>query len=222
MSPHTYHHGKRPWRATRNWRPAWDIICQAPMPTMICPSSSPSTGTVPSMLCLVDSIASKQKNIWEEYEVMKPTHLLSNSDFYIVHPCMWSTCTEVALEDSFSLFSSSSFVAHHFICLRSATPFGGFDKASQLMTFQLPDTHEVAHEEPEPAVVYQHDIGARPSFNRTPIGWVGSSEPSSIHMELDTLPFDGETDDLWIACPTDPDVQIKTTHDYIQLHKQKT
>nr|XP_046209723.1 myozenin-1-like isoform X2 [Oncorhynchus gorbuscha] len=79
---------------------------------------------------------------------------------------------------------------------RSATPFGGFDKASQLMTFQLPDTHEVAHEEPEPAVVYQHDIGARPSFNRTPIGWVGSSEPSSIHMELDALPFDGETDDL--------------------------
>ncbi|KAM9559116.1 myozenin-1-like isoform 1-T1 [Salvelinus alpinus] len=79
---------------------------------------------------------------------------------------------------------------------RSATPFGGFDKASQLMTFQLPDTNEVAHEEPEPAVVYQHDIGARPSFNRTPIGWVGSSEPSSIHMELDALPFDGETDDL--------------------------
>uniref|UniRef100_A0A8C8ID18 Myozenin 1a n=1 Tax=Oncorhynchus tshawytscha TaxID=74940 RepID=A0A8C8ID18_ONCTS len=79
---------------------------------------------------------------------------------------------------------------------RSATPFGGFDKASQLMTFQLPDTHEVAHDEPELAVVYQHEIGARPSFNRTPIGWVGSGEPSSIHIELDTMPFDGETDDL--------------------------
>ncbi|XP_029608841.1 myozenin-1 isoform X2 [Salmo trutta] len=79
---------------------------------------------------------------------------------------------------------------------RSATPFGGFDKASQLMTFQLPDTHEVAHDEPELAVVYQHEIGSRPSFNRTPIGWVGSGEPSSIHIELDTMPFDGETDDL--------------------------
>uniref|UniRef100_A0A3P9A5D6 Myozenin 1a n=1 Tax=Esox lucius TaxID=8010 RepID=A0A3P9A5D6_ESOLU len=79
---------------------------------------------------------------------------------------------------------------------RSATPFGGFDKASQLMTFQLPDTHAVAPEEPEPPALYQHDIGARPSFNRTPIGWVGSGEPSSIHMELDAMPFDGETDDL--------------------------
>ncbi|XP_051774067.1 myozenin-1a [Ctenopharyngodon idella] len=78
---------------------------------------------------------------------------------------------------------------------RSAMPYGGFEKASQLMTFQLPDI-EVAVDEPEPAVVYQHDIGSRPSFNRTPIGWVGSGEPGSIHMELDTIPFDGETDDL--------------------------
>ncbi|XP_016313455.1 myozenin-1-like isoform X4 [Sinocyclocheilus anshuiensis] len=78
---------------------------------------------------------------------------------------------------------------------RSAMPFGGFEKASQLMTFQLPDI-EVATEEPEPAVVYQHDIGSRPSFNRTPIGWGGSAEQGSIHMELDTIPFDGETDDL--------------------------
>ncbi|XP_077093297.1 myozenin-1a [Siphateles boraxobius] len=78
---------------------------------------------------------------------------------------------------------------------RSAMPYGGFKKASQLMTFQLPDI-EVAVEEPETAVVYQHDIGSRPSFNRTPIGWGGSVEPGSIHMELDTIPFDGETDDL--------------------------
>uniref|UniRef100_A0A1A7WXL3 Myozenin 1a n=1 Tax=Iconisemion striatum TaxID=60296 RepID=A0A1A7WXL3_9TELE len=78
---------------------------------------------------------------------------------------------------------------------RMAMPFGGFDKANQLMKFQLPET-EVTKEEPEPAVVYQHDIGCRPSFNRTPIGWVGSSEPSSIHMEADAVPFDGETDEL--------------------------
>lgn len=78
---------------------------------------------------------------------------------------------------------------------RTALPFGGFEKAAQLMTFQLPDI-DVATEEPEPAVVYQHDIGSRPSFNRTPIGWVGSGEPSNIHLEMDTIPFDGETDDL--------------------------
>lgn len=79
---------------------------------------------------------------------------------------------------------------------RMAMPFGGFEKANQLMKFQLPET-EVTKPEPEPAVVYQHDIGCRPSFNRTPIGWVCSSEPSSIHMETDTVPFDGETDELW-------------------------
>ncbi|XP_030628671.1 myozenin-1a [Chanos chanos] len=78
---------------------------------------------------------------------------------------------------------------------RSAMPFGGFEKAAQLMTFQLPDI-EVATEEPEPAVVYQHDISSRPSFNRTPIGWVCSGEGGNIHIELDTIPFDGETDDL--------------------------
>ncbi|XP_062851616.1 myozenin-1a [Trichomycterus rosablanca] len=77
---------------------------------------------------------------------------------------------------------------------RIAMPFGGFEKASQLMTFQLPDIEVV--DNPEPAVVYQHDINSRPSFNRTPIGWVGSGETSNIHMEMETVPFDGETDDL--------------------------
>lgn len=75
-------------------------------------------------------------------------------------------------------------------------PYGGFEKANQFLKFQLPDA-EATKQEPEPAVVYQHDISCRPSFNRTPIGWVGSSEPSSIHMENDAVPFDAETDELW-------------------------
>lgn len=79
--------------------------------------------------------------------------------------------------------------------VRTAVPFGGFEKAKQFLKFQLPE-NEPTKEEPEPAVVYQHDVGCRPSFNRTPIGWVGSSEPSSIHMENDAVPFDGETDEL--------------------------
>lgn len=78
---------------------------------------------------------------------------------------------------------------------RSAMPYGGFEKANQFLKFQLPDP-EAIKEEPEPAVVYQHDVGCRPSFNRTPIGWVGSGELSSIHMETDAVPFDGETDEL--------------------------
>lgn len=78
---------------------------------------------------------------------------------------------------------------------RSAMPFGGFEKAHQLMKFQLPEPEETK-QEPEPTVVYQQGIGCRPSFNRTPIGWVGSSDPSSFHMESDAVPFDGETDEL--------------------------
>ncbi|MCJ8730377.1 hypothetical protein PDJAM_G00183720 [Pangasius djambal] len=78
---------------------------------------------------------------------------------------------------------------------RTAMPFGGFEKAAQLMTFQLPDI-EAAAEVREPAVVYHHDVHSRPSFNRTPIGWVGSGDTSNIHLQIDTLPFDGETDEL--------------------------
>ncbi|KAK2852450.1 hypothetical protein Q7C36_007651 [Tachysurus vachellii] len=78
---------------------------------------------------------------------------------------------------------------------RSAMPYGGFEKASQLMTFQLPDVQATA-EELEPAIVYHHDIHSRPSFNRTPIGWVGSGDTSNIHLQVDTMPFDGETDEL--------------------------
>ncbi|XP_039624227.1 myozenin-1a [Polypterus senegalus] len=78
---------------------------------------------------------------------------------------------------------------------RSAMPFGGYEKASKLMTFQLPE-FDAAPEEPEPPVVYQHDIASRPSFNRTPIGWVGSGDTGHITVQLETVPFDGETDEL--------------------------
>jgi len=79
---------------------------------------------------------------------------------------------------------------------RTAMPFGGYEKANALLKFQLPDI-EAAKAEPEPPTVYQSEIRCRPSFNRTPIGWVGNNEPnSSIHMETDAVPFDGETDEL--------------------------
>jgi len=78
---------------------------------------------------------------------------------------------------------------------RTALPFGGFEKGSKLLTFELPDLHTEA-EEPEPLPSLQADIRSRPSFNRTPIGWVCSEDNSNIHMDLDNIPFDGETDDL--------------------------
>lgn len=84
---------------------------------------------------------------------------------------------------------------NHLPCsARSAMPFGGYEKANQLMKFQLPQVN--LDKKPEPSVMYQQDVSCRPSFNRTPIGWMGSCEPGSIHMETDAVPFDGETDEL--------------------------
>lgn len=79
--------------------------------------------------------------------------------------------------------------------LRTALPYGGYDKPPKMLTFELPEL-TIASEEPEPLPSLQADIRSRPSFNRTPIGWVCSEENSNIHMDLDNIPFDGETDDL--------------------------
>ncbi|KAM4715456.1 myozenin-1b isoform 2-T2 [Anableps anableps] len=77
---------------------------------------------------------------------------------------------------------------------RSALPYGGFEKASKLLTFELPEIN-AAGEEQEPLPTLQPDIRSRPSFNRTPIGWVCSD--GSLHIQPDVeVPFDGETDDL--------------------------
>lgn len=64
-----------------------------------------------------------------------------------------------------------------------------------MLTFEIPEIN-VAPEEPEPLPSLQADIRSRPSFNRTPIGWVCSEENSHIHMDPDNVAFDGETDDL--------------------------
>ncbi|XP_063749635.1 myozenin-1b isoform X2 [Eleginops maclovinus] len=77
---------------------------------------------------------------------------------------------------------------------RTALPFGGVDKVSKSLTFEF---HEYINgtEEMEPLPGQQADIRTRPSFNRTPIGWICSEDNSNLHMDLDTIPFD-ETDDL--------------------------
>nr|XP_015818394.2 myozenin-1b isoform X1 [Nothobranchius furzeri] len=77
---------------------------------------------------------------------------------------------------------------------RMALPYGGYDKASKILTFELPETN-AANEAPEPLPTQQADISSRPSFNRTPIGWVCSEDNSHIHTDPE-VPFDGETDDL--------------------------
>ncbi|XP_067876399.1 myozenin-1-like [Heterodontus francisci] len=77
---------------------------------------------------------------------------------------------------------------------RTAMPFGGFEKAAKLMTFQLPE-FDTAPPEPEPLVVFHQDISCRPNFNRTPLGWTPMSTDSLVNLGID-LDFNAETDDL--------------------------
>ncbi|KAM9327039.1 myozenin-1 [Gastrophryne carolinensis] len=76
---------------------------------------------------------------------------------------------------------------------RSAMPYGGYEKASKLMTFQMPEFD--AGPEPEPVTVFSPTVTNRPSFNRTPIGWLGSGEAANYNIELN-VPADGETEEL--------------------------
>ncbi|XP_034049012.1 myozenin-1-like isoform X2 [Thalassophryne amazonica] len=75
---------------------------------------------------------------------------------------------------------------------RTALPYGGMDNASKLLTFELPEINP-APEDQELLPTLQPDINSRPCFNRTPIGWVCSED---ILVDLQTIPLDGETDDL--------------------------
>ncbi|XP_027885767.1 myozenin-1b isoform X2 [Xiphophorus couchianus] len=77
---------------------------------------------------------------------------------------------------------------------RTALPYGGIEKASKLLTFELPEV-SAAGEEQEPLPTLQADIRSRPSFNRTPIGWVCSDGSSHVQPDME-VPYDGETDDL--------------------------
>lgn len=98
------------------------------------------------------------------------------------------------LKAVFALLHNTTTASRPFSLLRTALPFGGYDKASKMLTFELPEV-SAATEEPEPVPTQQADIRSRPSFNRTPIGWVCSEDNSHIHTDLE-IPFDGETDDL--------------------------
>ncbi|XP_060710045.1 myozenin-1-like [Hemiscyllium ocellatum] len=77
---------------------------------------------------------------------------------------------------------------------RTAMPYGGFEKAAKLMTFQLPE-FDTAPPAPEPVIIFHQDISCRPNFNRTPLGWTPMSTDSLVNLGID-LEFNAETDDL--------------------------
>uniref|UniRef100_A0A8C4W3V6 Myozenin 1 n=1 Tax=Gopherus evgoodei TaxID=1825980 RepID=A0A8C4W3V6_9SAUR len=77
---------------------------------------------------------------------------------------------------------------------RTAMPYGGYEKARKLMTFQMPE-FDVGPLVPEPIIVYNQEINTRRSFNRTPIPWQASGEPTEYNIEI-KVPMDGETEEL--------------------------
>ncbi|XP_066478105.1 myozenin-1 [Tiliqua scincoides] len=77
---------------------------------------------------------------------------------------------------------------------RSAMPYGGYEKAIKLMTFQMPE-FDAAPLVPAPVIVYNQEVTNRPSFNRTPVPWLGSGEPGEYTIEVN-VPVAGETEEL--------------------------
>ncbi|XP_012615640.1 myozenin-1 [Microcebus murinus] len=77
---------------------------------------------------------------------------------------------------------------------RTAMPYGGYEKASKRMTFQMPK-FDLGPLLSEPLLLYSQNLSNRPSFNRTPIPWLSSGEPVDYHVDIG-VPLDGETEEL--------------------------
>nr|XP_056704679.1 myozenin-1 [Euleptes europaea] len=90
-------------------------------------------------------------------------------------------------------YDSKAALCHYKSFNRSAVPYGGYEKAIKLMTFQMPEFD--AGPLPEPVVVYNQEVTSRPSFNRTPVPWLASGEPGEYSVEVN-MPPTGETEEL--------------------------
>ncbi|XP_030059261.1 myozenin-1 [Microcaecilia unicolor] len=77
---------------------------------------------------------------------------------------------------------------------RTAMPYGGYEKASKLMTFHMPE-FDAGRVEPVSVIIYDQGMTNRPTFNRTPVPWLGSGEMNHLNAEHN-VPMDGETEEL--------------------------
>ncbi|XP_048360502.1 myozenin-1 isoform X2 [Sphaerodactylus townsendi] len=98
-----------------------------------------------------------------------------------------------ALTIDFLSYGTKGDLCHYKSFNRTAVPFGGYEKAMKLMTFQMPEFE--AAPAPEPVVVYNQEVTNRPSFNRTPVPWLASGEPAEFCVEVN-VPVAGETEEL--------------------------
>ncbi|RMC13545.1 hypothetical protein DUI87_08621 [Hirundo rustica rustica] len=77
---------------------------------------------------------------------------------------------------------------------RVATPFGGFERASKLVKFKVPDYNMLMLNDPR-FMILANPLAARRSFNRTPKGWTSENIPVVFIQpaESNAVP---ETEDL--------------------------
>ncbi|XP_044536933.1 myozenin-2 isoform X1 [Gracilinanus agilis] len=78
---------------------------------------------------------------------------------------------------------------------RVATPFGGFEKASKMVKFKVPDYDLLLLTDPR-FMAFANPLSSRRSFNRTPKGWISENVPiviTPVPTEDHAVP---ETDDL--------------------------
>lgn len=69
-----------------------------------------------------------------------------------------------------------------FISHRVATPFGGFEKASKMVKFKVPDFEFLLLTDPR-FMAFANPLSGRRSFNRTPKGWISENIPIVITTE---------------------------------------
>ncbi|XP_036159181.1 myozenin-2 [Myotis myotis] len=78
---------------------------------------------------------------------------------------------------------------------RVATPFGGFEKASKMVKFKVPD-FELLLLTDSRFMAFANPLSGRRSFNRTPKGWISENIPIVITTEAPEEPAVPESEDL--------------------------
>ncbi|XP_048365985.1 myozenin-2 [Sphaerodactylus townsendi] len=78
---------------------------------------------------------------------------------------------------------------------RVATPFGGFERASKLVKFRVPDYNFLLLNDPR-FMILANPLSTRRSFNRTPKGWTSENIPIMITIQPTEANGIPETEDL--------------------------
>ncbi|XP_043917589.1 myozenin-2 [Protopterus annectens] len=78
---------------------------------------------------------------------------------------------------------------------RVAIPYGGFDRASTLVTFRMPEYDLPSLSGPKSPAFRQNSTSGRPDFNRTAQGWINENTPPAL-KEMPLYPIIPESDEL--------------------------